>query len=68
MLIFMYTFPAFSFGTTLINEGHATTGEIISVFMSVIIGSLSLALMAPELQGTSTFLFLPFQCTYMTAW
>ena len=26
--------------------------------MSVLIGSLSLALMAPELQGTSTFLFL----------
>ena len=56
--IFLYVFPAFSFGTTLINEGRATPGEIINVFLSVIIGSLSLALMAPELQGTSTFLFL----------
>ena len=54
----MYTYPAFSFGTTLINEGHATPGEIINVIMAILIGSFSLALMAPELQGTSTFLFL----------
>jgi len=55
---FLCTHPAFSFGTTLINEGHATPGEIINVIMAVLIGSFSLALMAPELQGTSTFLFL----------
>lgn len=65
----MYTFPAFSFGTTLINMGHATPGEIINVFMSVLIGSFSLAFMAPELQGMGTFLLLfSFEYAYMTAW
>ena len=65
----MYTYPAFSFGTTLINEGHATPGEIINVIMAILIGSFSLALMAPELQGTSTFLFFHFiSNTYMTTW
>lgn len=54
----MNTYTAFSFGTTLINEGHATPGEIINVIMAILIGSFSLALMAPELQGTTTFLFL----------
>ncbi|KAI0284634.1 P-loop containing nucleoside triphosphate hydrolase protein [Russula aff. rugulosa BPL654] len=44
---------AFSFGTTLINEGHATPGEIINVIMSILIGSFSLALMAPELQAVN---------------
>jgi hypothetical protein len=70
LLIFMYTYPAFSFGTTLINEGHATPGEIINVIIAVLIGSFSLALMAPELQGTGTFLFLfLFQNTdYLTTW
>ncbi|KAI0267305.1 P-loop containing nucleoside triphosphate hydrolase protein [Gloeopeniophorella convolvens] len=42
---------AFSFGTTLINEGHADAGQIINVIMAVLIGSFSLALMAPELQA-----------------
>ncbi|KAI0059986.1 P-loop containing nucleoside triphosphate hydrolase protein [Artomyces pyxidatus] len=42
---------AFSFGTTLINEGHATPGQIINVFMAILIGSFSLALMAPEMQA-----------------
>jgi ATP-binding cassette subfamily B (MDR/TAP) protein 1 len=45
---------AFSFGTTLINEGHATPGEIINVIMAILIGSFSLALMAPELQAVTT--------------
>jgi len=49
--------PAFSFGTTLINEGHADAGQIINVIMAVLIGSFSLALLAPELQGMSIFLF-----------
>ncbi len=57
-LDFTFTYPAFSFGTTLINEGHATPGEIINVIMSILIGSFSLAMMAPELQGISTLLFL----------
>ncbi|KAI0261288.1 P-loop containing nucleoside triphosphate hydrolase protein [Gloeopeniophorella convolvens] len=42
---------AFDFGTTLINEGHATPGQIINVFLSILIGSFSLALMAPEMQA-----------------
>lgn len=45
---------AFSFGTTLINEGHATPGQIINVIMAILIGSFSLALMAPELQAVTT--------------
>ncbi|KAF9557590.1 P-loop containing nucleoside triphosphate hydrolase protein [Agrocybe pediades] len=39
---------AFSFGTTLINEGHGNAGQILNVFMSIFIGSLSLSLLAPE--------------------
>jgi ATP-binding cassette, subfamily B (MDR/TAP), member 1 len=42
---------AFSFGATLINEGHADAGQVINVVMAIVIGSSSLALMAPELQG-----------------
>ncbi|KAI0054749.1 P-loop containing nucleoside triphosphate hydrolase protein [Artomyces pyxidatus] len=42
---------AFSFGTTLINEGHATPGQIVNVFMAILIGSFSLVLMAPEMQA-----------------
>ena len=45
-------YPAFSFGTTLINQGHANPGQIINVIMAILIGSGSLAMMAPELQGT----------------
>ncbi|KAI5988986.1 ABC transporter transmembrane region-domain-containing protein [Pisolithus albus] len=39
---------AFDFGTTLINEGSATAGQVVNVFMAILIGSFSLALMAPE--------------------
>ncbi|KAL4258269.1 GTPase-activating protein [Pleurotus pulmonarius] len=42
---------AFSFGTTLINSGHATPGEVINSFLAILIGSLSLGLLAPELQA-----------------
>jgi ATP-binding cassette subfamily B (MDR/TAP) protein 1 len=42
---------AFFFGTTLINEGHADAGQIINVIIAVLIGSFSLALMAPEAQA-----------------
>ncbi|KAF9019020.1 P-loop containing nucleoside triphosphate hydrolase protein [Hymenopellis radicata] len=42
---------AFSFGTTLILRGHANAGEVINVFMAILIGSFSLALLAPEMQG-----------------
>ncbi|KAJ7761539.1 P-loop containing nucleoside triphosphate hydrolase protein [Mycena maculata] len=42
---------AFSFGTTLIDEGHATPGSVINVFMAILIGSFSLAMLAPEMQA-----------------
>ncbi|KAF8268333.1 multidrug resistance protein 1 [Lactarius quietus] len=42
---------AFSFGTTLINQGHADAGQIINVILAILIGSFSLALMAPEAQA-----------------
>jgi ATP-binding cassette subfamily B (MDR/TAP) protein 1 len=46
-----FPFLAFSFGTTLINEGHASPGIVINVFMAILIGSFSLAMLAPEMQG-----------------
>nr|WCD39452.1 Ste6-2 [Ganoderma boninense] len=42
---------AFSFGTTLINHGEATAGQIINVIFAILIGSFSLALLAPEMQA-----------------
>ncbi|KAF8957257.1 multidrug resistance protein 1 [Flammula alnicola] len=42
---------AFSFGTTLINQGHATPGSVINVFLAILIGSISLAMLAPEMQA-----------------
>ncbi|KAL4267597.1 GTPase-activating protein [Pleurotus pulmonarius] len=42
---------AFSFGTTLINSNHATAGEVINTFLAILIGSFSLALLAPEVQA-----------------
>ncbi|KAF8194139.1 P-loop containing nucleoside triphosphate hydrolase protein [Pholiota molesta] len=44
---------AFSFGTTLINEGHATPGRVVNVFLAILIGSFSLALLAPEMQAVT---------------
>ncbi|KAF8798991.1 multidrug resistance protein 1 [Phlegmacium glaucopus] len=44
---------AFSFGTTLINSSHATAGEVVNVFLAVLIGSFSLALLAPEMQAVT---------------
>ncbi|KAL9710959.1 hypothetical protein Ac2012v2_005499 [Leucoagaricus gongylophorus] len=44
---------AFSFGTTLINHGWANAGEVINGVMSILIGSFSLALLAPEMQAIS---------------
>ena len=48
-------YPAFSFGTTLINQGHANAGQIINVIMAIVIGSFALAMMAPEMQGMNLF-------------
>ncbi|KAK0201833.1 P-loop containing nucleoside triphosphate hydrolase protein [Desarmillaria ectypa] len=42
---------AFSFGTTLILRGDANAGIVINVFMAILIGSFSLALLAPEMQA-----------------
>ncbi|KAJ3756801.1 P-loop containing nucleoside triphosphate hydrolase protein [Lentinula raphanica] len=42
---------AFDFGTTLILEGLADAGQVINVFMSILIGSFSLAMLAPEMQA-----------------
>ncbi|KLO15998.1 P-loop containing nucleoside triphosphate hydrolase protein [Schizopora paradoxa] len=44
---------AFSFGTTLLLEGHATVGIIVNVFIAILIGSFSLAMLAPEMQAIS---------------
>ncbi|KAH8104691.1 P-loop containing nucleoside triphosphate hydrolase protein [Cristinia sonorae] len=42
---------AFYYGTTLINQGHADAGIVINVFLAILIGSFSLALLAPEMQA-----------------
>ncbi|EIW59664.1 multidrug resistance protein 1 [Trametes versicolor FP-101664 SS1] len=44
---------AFNFGTTLINEGHANPGQIVNVIFAILIGSFSLALLAPEMQAVT---------------
>ncbi|KAL0961414.1 hypothetical protein HGRIS_006363 [Hohenbuehelia grisea] len=44
---------AFSFGTTLILSGHADAGEVVNVFLAILIGSFSLALLAPEMQAVT---------------
>jgi ATP-binding cassette, subfamily B (MDR/TAP), member 1 len=41
----------FSFGATLVLRGEANPGTIVNVFFAILIGSFSLALMAPEVQG-----------------
>ncbi|KAG6857152.1 hypothetical protein H0H87_008722 [Tephrocybe sp. NHM501043] len=42
---------SFSFGTTLILSNHATPGEVVNTFLAILIGSFSLALLAPEMQA-----------------
>ncbi|KAK7461381.1 hypothetical protein VKT23_008560 [Stygiomarasmius scandens] len=42
---------AFNFGTTLIIQGHADVGQVINVIMSILVGSFSLAMLAPEMQA-----------------
>ena len=46
---------AFQFGTTLVIDGYANVGIVINVFFAIFIGSLNLAIMAPELQGMYLF-------------
>ncbi|THG99669.1 hypothetical protein EW026_g2716 [Hermanssonia centrifuga] len=42
---------AFDFGTTLINRQEANAGDVVNVFFAILIGSFSLALLAPEMQA-----------------
>lgn len=42
---------AFDFGTTLINREDANAGDVVNVFFAILIGSFSLALLAPEMQA-----------------
>ncbi|KIK53745.1 hypothetical protein GYMLUDRAFT_925139 [Collybiopsis luxurians FD-317 M1] len=42
---------AFSFGTTLILQNHANAGQVINVFMAILIGSFSLALLTSEMEA-----------------
>lgn len=44
---------AFFFGGILVSRGQATSGIVVNVFFSIIIGSFSLAMLAPELQAIS---------------
>ena len=42
---------AFSFGTTLLLNGEINVGIIVNVFLSIMIGSFSLVMVAPEMQA-----------------
>ncbi|KAJ7270236.1 multidrug resistance protein 1 [Mycena rebaudengoi] len=42
---------AFSYGITLVNRDQATAGTVLTVFMSVMTGAFSLAILGPELQA-----------------
>ncbi|KAF8645234.1 hypothetical protein AX16_008061 [Volvariella volvacea WC 439] len=44
---------AFSFGSTLIIRGQTKPGEVVNVFIAILIGSFSLALLAPEMQAVT---------------
>jgi hypothetical protein len=39
--------------TSLIHDIVATPGEVVNVFLAVLMGSFALVLVAPELQGDS---------------
>lgn len=45
---------AFYFGTTLILDGHANAGIVVNVFLAILIGAFSLALLAPEAAAIAT--------------
>ncbi|PVF95031.1 putative Leptomycin B resistance protein pmd1 [Serendipita vermifera] len=44
---------AFSFGTTLLLRGEVDVGIIVNVFLAILIGSFSLAMLAPEITAIS---------------
>ncbi|KAG8754579.1 GTPase-activating protein [Serendipita sp. 396] len=45
---------AFSFGTTLLLRGEIDVGIIVNVFLSILIGSFSLAMLAPEVAAVAS--------------
>lgn len=44
---------AFAYGAILTHDGDAQVGVVINVFMSILIGSFSIAMLAPELQAVT---------------
>ncbi|KAF8584127.1 P-loop containing nucleoside triphosphate hydrolase protein [Ramaria rubella] len=44
---------AFYFGTTLVIRGEANAGTVVNVVLAILTGSISLAMMAPEMQAIS---------------
>jgi ATP-binding cassette subfamily B (MDR/TAP) protein 1 len=44
---------AFFFGGILVSRGQANSGIVVNVFFSIVIGSFSLAMLAPEMQAIS---------------
>ncbi|WWC92101.1 uncharacterized protein L201_007055 [Kwoniella dendrophila CBS 6074] len=44
---------AFFYGAILVTQGHANSGVVINVFMSVLIGAFSMAMAAPELAAVA---------------
>ncbi|KAG6329765.1 hypothetical protein ID866_9324 [Astraeus odoratus] len=48
---FITKLAAFDFGTALINEGHATAGQVVNTFMAILLGSFSLTMVPPGLQA-----------------
>lgn len=44
---------AFYYGTTLLLQNRITSGEVVNVFFSILIGAFSLAQLAPNLQAIS---------------
>lgn len=44
---------AFHWGTTLIIKGYADAGQVVNVILAILIGSISLTMLAPEIQALS---------------
>lgn len=52
---------AFYFGTTLLLDGRANSGQIITVFFSILIGAFSVRLCSPHMRPEICLLFTKFQ-------
>ncbi|TXT05131.1 uncharacterized protein COLE_06451 [Cutaneotrichosporon oleaginosum] len=44
---------AFAYGGRLVEQGRATSGDVMNVVMAILIGAFSIAMIAPELQSIS---------------